>query len=132
MIKRILVVDDSPVARKMLIKCIPKDKGYEMLEAVNGQEGIDKFKEYEPEITFMDLTMPVLDGYAAIPEIRKMNATAIIIVMTADIQPKSISKVMGLGAFTLLKKPAKQNAIEDALTKAEQKLNSIPEKTNES
>ena len=119
MIKKILIVDDSPVARKMLKNSIPKDKGYEIFEATDGQDGIKKYQMLKPEVVFMDLTMPEVDGYTALEEIRKLNNKALIIVTTADVQPKSISNVMNLGAFTLLKKPAKAQIIEEALQKAE-------------
>ena len=122
MISKILIVDDSPVARKMLINSIPKDKGYEIFEATNGQEGVAKYQELNPDLVFMDLTMPVLDGYKATAKIIEFDKNAIIIVTTADIQPKSISNVMELGAFTLLKKPAKADSIVDAIEKVELKL----------
>jgi len=122
MISKILIVDDSPVARKMLKNSIPKDKGYEIFEATNGQEGINKYEELKPDLVFMDLTMPVLDGYKATAKIMELDKDAIIIVTTADIQPKSISNVMELGAFTLLKKPAKASSIIDAIEKVELKL----------
>ncbi len=122
MINKIMIVDDSPVARRMLKTSIPKNKGYEIFEAVNGQDGIEKFKSLKPDVIFMDLTMPILDGYKATEEIKKIDNNAIIIVTTADVQPKSIATVMELGAFTLLKKPAKAKSITEALDKAEQKL----------
>jgi two-component system, chemotaxis family, chemotaxis protein CheY len=122
MISKILIVDDSPVARKMLKNSIPKDKGYEIFEATNGQEGVTKYEELKPDLVFMDLTMPVLDGYKATAKIMELDKNAIIIVTTADIQPKSISNVMELGAFTLLKKPAKAESIVDAIEKVELKL----------
>ncbi len=121
-INRILIVDDSPVARKMLKTCIPKDKGYEIFEAGDGQEGIEKYQELKPDMVFMDLTMPVLDGYKATEEIRKFDKNAIIVVTTADVQPKSISSVMELGAFTLIKKPAKAGTIKETLEKIEIKI----------
>jgi len=122
MISKILIVDDSPVARKMLKNSIPKDKGYEIFEATNGQEGVAKYQELSPDLVFMDLTMPVLDGYKATAKIMELDKNATIIVTTADIQPKSISNVMELGAFTLLKKPAKAESIIDAIEKVELKL----------
>jgi two-component system chemotaxis response regulator CheY len=125
MIKKIMIVDDSPVARKMLKTCIPKDKGYEIFEAENGMDGVQKFQELKPDVIFMDLTMPVLDGYGALEQIIKLDKNAIVIVTTADIQPKSIETVMELGAFTLLKKPAKAKTIQDALAKAELKMKEI-------
>ncbi|MBF0118731.1 MAG: response regulator [Desulfobacterales bacterium] len=126
MIKKILIVDDSPVARKMLKKCIPDNKGYEIFEATNGQEGVNKYQEIRPDVTIMDLTMPVLDGYGATAQIKKFDKNAIIIVMTADIQRQSITKALELGAFTLIKKPpAKKESIEAALEKAEMKIQQI-------
>ncbi|MEW6079963.1 MAG: response regulator [Thermodesulfobacteriota bacterium] len=119
MIRKILIVDDSPVARKMLKNSIPKNKGYEIFEATDGQDGIKKFQMLKPDVVFMDLTMPGVDGYQALEEIRSFDSKAMVIVTTADVQPKSISSVMERGAFTLLKKPAKANIIEDALNKAE-------------
>ncbi len=119
MIRKILIVDDSPVARKMLKNSIPKNKGYEIFEATDGQDGIKKYQMLKPDIVFMDLTMPGVDGYTALEEIRGFDNNAMVIVTTADVQPKSISNVMERGAFTLLKKPAKANVIEDALNKAE-------------
>ena len=119
MIRKILIVDDSPVARKMLKNSIPKNKGYEIFEATDGQDGIKKFQMLKPDVVFMDLTMPGVDGYTALEEIRSLDSNAMVIVTTADVQPKSISNVMERGAFTLLKKPAKANIIEEALNKAE-------------
>lgn len=119
MIQKILIVDDSPVARKMLKNSIPKNKGYEIFEATDGQDGLKKYQLLKPDVVFMDLTMPEMDGYTAMEEIRKMDNKAFIIVTTADVQPKSISNVMNLGAFTLLKKPAKAQIIEEALEKVE-------------
>lgn len=119
MIRKILIVDDSPVARKMLKNSIPKNKGYEIFEATDGQDGIKKFQMLKPDVVFMDLTMPGVDGYTALEEIRNIDSNAMVIVTTADVQPKSISTVMERGAFTLLKKPAKANIIEEALNKAE-------------
>ncbi|MCP4369288.1 MAG: response regulator, partial [Deltaproteobacteria bacterium] len=61
MTKKLLIVDDSPIARKMTKKIIPNKEDFEVFEATNGLEGLNKFKEISPDITFMDLTMPVMD-----------------------------------------------------------------------
>lgn len=131
MANKILIIDDSQVARRMLKTCIPKNNGYEIFEAIDGQDGIDKYKEVKPDIVFMDLTMPVLNGYKAIEMIMEMDNSAVIIVTTADIQPKSISRAMALGAFTVLKKPAKASSIQDAIAKAEMKIEKRRGNSNE-
>jgi len=120
MARKILIVDDSPISRKMLKSCIPKDDEPEFYEAGDGLAGLERFREIEPDITFLDLTMPVMDGVQALEEMKKHNAGAVIIVATADIQVKSIEKVMGLGAFLVLKKPPTKESVKDALLKADE------------
>jgi two-component system chemotaxis response regulator CheY len=122
MIEKILIVDDSPVSRKIMKSCIPEDKGFELFEAGDGQSGIDKYQQINPELTFMDLTMPVMDGMQALQEIIKIDPKAVVIVCTADVQMKTIFKVMNLGALMVVRKPINKQAIEDALRKAEDKL----------
>jgi two-component system, chemotaxis family, chemotaxis protein CheY len=122
MIKKILIVDDSPISRKMLKSCIPKDRGYEFFEAGDGLAGVEAYKVGQPDVTFMDLTMPVMDGASATEEIRKFDPNATIIVCTADIQAKSISNVLSLGAMMVVKKPPTKETVEDALSQAEERI----------
>jgi two-component system, chemotaxis family, chemotaxis protein CheY len=122
MIKKILIVDDSPISRKMLKSCIPKDRGYEFFEAGDGMAGVEAYKEVRPDVTFMDLTMPVMDGASATEEIRKSDPNATIIVCTADIQAKSICNVLSLGAMMVVKKPPTKETVGDALSQAEERI----------
>jgi two-component system chemotaxis response regulator CheY len=122
MIKKILIVDDSPIARKIMKTCLPKDREYELFEATNGKEGIDKYLSVQPDLTFMDLTMPELDGYKATEEIKKLDKNAMIVAATADIQPKSLERIMVLGAFTILKKPPRKSSLVEVLEKVETQL----------
>lgn len=119
MAERILVVDDSPISRKMLKSCFPKDREFQFLEAGDGLSGLNSFIEHEPEITFLDLTMPVMDGVEALEKMKAHDPDAKIIVATADIQAKSIEKVMGLGALLVLKKPPTKDSVRDALAQAD-------------
>jgi len=114
----ILIVDDSPIARKMLKSCLPKDQGLEYHEAGDGKEGFEKYQELNPDVTFMDLTMPVMTGYESIEKIIEFDKDALIIVVTADVQMKAIKTVMDSGAFMVLRKPLKKEEINMALDKA--------------
>ena len=114
----ILIVDDSPIARKMLKSCLPKDQGFEYHEAGDGKQGFEKYQELNPDVTFMDLTMPVMTGYEAIEKIIEFDKDALIIVVTADVQMKAIKTVMDSGAFMVLRKPLKKEEITQALNKA--------------
>lgn len=118
MSKKILIVDDSPISRKMLKSCIPKDRDYEFFEAGDGLAGLEMFKEIGPHITFMDLTMPVMDGAQSLEEIKKFDDNAVVIVCTADVQTKSLENVMRLGALLLIKKPPTKESVQEALSKA--------------
>nr|MBF0222669.1 response regulator [Desulfobulbaceae bacterium] len=122
MTRKILIVDDSPISRKMLKSRFPKEQTYDFYEAGDGLAGFELYKEIRPDITFMDLTMPVMDGPTAIAEIRKFDPNALIIVSTADIQIKSLSLVMDLGALMVLKKPPSSESVLDALTQSEEQL----------
>ena len=118
MIKKILIVDDSPVARAIVKKCLPKDRDFELTEANNGQEGIQKFKEVRPDLTFLDLTMPVMDGFGALKAIKEEDNLAVVMVLSSDIQIKTVEKVVTLGADMVIPKPPSAESIQEALTKA--------------
>ena len=118
MIKKILIVDDSSVARAIVNKCLPKDRDFELTETSNGQEGVQKFKEVRPNLTFLDLTMPVMDGFDALKAIKEEDNLAVVMVLSSDIQKKTVEKVVTLGADMVIPKPPSAESIQEALTKA--------------
>lgn len=120
-ISKILIVDDSPISRRMLKSTIPKEPAYEFYEAENGLQGLEKYQEVRPELTFMDLTMPVMDGITSVQEITKVDSSACIVVLTADIQAKMIMSAYQAGAFLVLRKPATKEMIQDTLKKVEER-----------
>ncbi len=118
MINKILIVDDSPISRRMLKSCIPKEPCYEFYEAGDGLAGFELFREVRPDVTFMDLTMPVMDGTESLQAIMQLDDKAVVIVCTADVQIKSIIKVTDLGAFHVIRKPPTKEGVQEALQKA--------------
>ncbi len=122
MIKKILIVDDSPVSIKILKSCIPKDRGYELFDALNGQIGLDMFKQMKPDLTFMDLTMPVMNGFDALQEIMKLDQRAMVVIATADVQIKAIARAHDLGAFSVVKKPPTKENIAAVIAEVEDAL----------
>ena len=66
---RILVVEDN-VQNRMLVKDVLEFYGHEIIEAEDGQEGIDMAKKYKPDLVLMDIQMPVMDGFTAVKIIR--------------------------------------------------------------
>ena len=122
MIKKILIIDDSPVARKILKSCIPKDPEYEFFEAGDGLAGLEKFKESDPDLTFMDITMPVMGGLECLEAIMQFDQRARIVMCTADIQIKSLERALNLGALNILKKPPSKESVEKILSEVSQKV----------
>ncbi|MBF0342739.1 MAG: response regulator [Nitrospirae bacterium] len=114
---KILLVDDSKASRYGLRNWLSKEDGVEIFEAGDGLEGVERFKEHQPDITFLDLTMPVMDGFTALEEMRKVDPAAIVVVLTADVQKKTTQRVEELGAFMVLKKPPVKENIIDAFYK---------------
>jgi two-component system chemotaxis response regulator CheY len=110
---KILIVDDSMAARMLMKGFFSDENSFMILEAENGERAVDIYKRESPDITFLDLTMPVMDGFEALRLIREYDPGAIVIIITADIQKKSVERAMELGAYTVVKKlPAKETIIE--------------------
>jgi len=122
MIRKILIVDDSPVSIKIIKSCLPKDRTYEVYAAADGKIGVEVFKQVKPDLTFMDLTMPVMNGFEALQEIMKLDSRAMVVVATADVQIKAIARALDLGAFSVVKKPPTKENIAAAISAVEEAL----------
>ena len=106
---KVLVVDDTPLNVKMLADVLTF-KGYQVVTAAGGQEGLAKVKSEMPDIVLLDVMMPDLDGYAVCRAIRADPATAILpVVMVTALDP-SQERIKGLeaGADDFLAKPINQ------------------------
>ena len=115
---KILTVDDKPINRQLLFKLL-SPLGFEMKEASNGQEAITIWDEWEPHLIWMDMRMPVMDGYDATKHIKsttKGNATAII-ALTASVLEEEKAIVISAGCDDFLRKPFAEHTIFDALAK---------------
>jgi len=111
-----LVTDDSKLARMTLIKSLTSFiNNDEILQATNGKEALDIVNEHKPNIIFLDLTMPEMDGYEAIPKILEINQHTKIVVVSADIQAKAKKMVMDLGATLHVQKPINTQTMQEIL-----------------
>ena len=115
--KKILIVDDSAAARMFLKACIPTEHGYLLFEATDGEDAVSKYREVRPDITFLDLTMPELDGYGVLQKIRDINNDAVVVVLSSNIQKKSVERVKDAGAFDFIHKPPTNEKIHGVLEK---------------
>jgi len=73
------------------------------------------YHEGKAEVIFLDLTMPVLDGFQTLEKLKREDANAVVIVISADIQPQAQQRVRELGASAFVKKPITPEAMQKAL-----------------
>jgi two-component system chemotaxis response regulator CheY len=108
---KILIVDDSKTSRRFLRNML-EEAGHQIVgEAVNGQEGIDKYKQLKPDLVTMDITMPVLDGIEAVGEIMEYDADAKVIMVTAAGQKTNMVEALKRGAADFIQKPFESEVI---------------------
>jgi DNA-binding NarL/FixJ family response regulator len=111
---KVLVVDDSKLARLSLIKTVKNiEPATEFFEAENGEIAIEVFKRESPRVVFLDLTMPVMDGYEALKEIMKIDPEAQVVVVSADIQSEAREKVISSGAKNMCPKPINDEKMQN-------------------
>lgn len=114
---KILIVDDSKTSRKFLRNML-EQAGHEIVaEAVNGAEGVEKFKIYRPDITTMDITMPVLGGIDAVKDIIEIDPDAKIIMVTAAGQKANMIEALKKGAADFIQKPFDMDVIVNTIEK---------------
>lgn len=112
----VLICDDSSFARKQMKRALPEGWDVEVTFAGNGLEGLDAIRAGKGEVVFLDLTMPELDGYGVLEQIRKEDLPAMVIVVSGDIQPDAQDRVQKLGAMAFIKKPIDQAKATEVLT----------------
>jgi|SRR5690554_993088 len=114
---RVLVVDDAAFMR-MMIKDILKKGGFEVVgEAEDGMKAVEKFKELQPDLVTMDITMPEMDGIAAVKEIRKMDPNAVIVMCSAMGQQAMVIDAIQAGAKDFVVKPFQPDRVLEAIRK---------------
>lgn len=108
---KILIVDDSRTSRRLL-RGLLEEIGHEIIgEAVNGLDGIEKYKELKPDIVTMDITMPEMDGISALEKIRTEDKSAKVIMISAAGQKNKIIEAVKLGASDFIQKPFERELI---------------------
>ena len=114
---KILIVDDSRTSRKML-RNILESNGHEIIdEAVNGQEGVQKFQALKPDVVTLDITMPVVDGVEALKMIKALDPESKVVMVTAAGQKNKLIECIKAGANEFLTKPFEQQEIVDVINK---------------
>ncbi|MEM9538432.1 MAG: ATP-binding protein [Cyanobacteria bacterium P01_E01_bin.42] len=115
---RLLVVDDKPINRQLLLKLLAPF-GLSLKEARNGKEAITVWEEWQPHLIWMDLRMPIMDGYEAarIIQTAAVRKNTKIIAITASVLEEEKAVVLAAGFTDFIRKPFRENDIFQALAK---------------
>jgi CheY-like chemotaxis protein len=138
---RILIVDDKVDNRQLLIQLL-NPLGFELREAANGEEAINLFENWQPHFIWMDIQMPIMDGYQATQHIKAKNAQSqevVIIALSASTFENENENALSAGCDDFLRKPFREASIFDLMKKhlgvryVYEKTDNLPEtkKTNQ-
>lgn len=112
---KVLIVDDSLIIRKK-INTILQKLGHEgVFDATNGQEAIDAYAKYKPDLVTMDITMPDMDGITAVKKIMLQDASAKIIMVTSHGQEDMVIQSIQAGAVGYMLKPITEEKLAQAI-----------------
>ncbi len=118
--KRILIIDDEELALSLLKKIL-ENEGYEVVEALDGQRGLDLFKESPTDLVITDIVMPVKDGLSTIMELRNINKDLPVIAISGGgtiAKERYLTVASYLNVLTIPKPFTKEeivNAVKDLL-----------------
>ena len=115
---RVLIVDDAAFMRMMLRDILSKN-GFEIVgEAENGKIAVQMYEELKPDVVTMDITMPEMDGIAAVKEIKTTYPDAKVVMVSAMGQQAIVIEAIRSGAADFIVKPFQPDRVLEALGKA--------------
>jgi CheY-like chemotaxis protein len=115
---RLLIAEDEDVNRRFLVKLL-NSSGFEVREAINGEQAIAVWETWQPHLIFMDMRMPVLNGLDATQRIKAMpqGKRTVIIMITASAFEEDRNAALSQGCDDFIHKPVRENQIFESLQK---------------
>jgi PAS domain S-box-containing protein len=107
---RLLIVEDRDENRQLLVKLL-EPLGFELRQAANGREAIDQWESFAPHLIWMDLRMPVMDGYEATRQIKSQQQATIILALTASAFEEERAAAIAAGCDDFIRKPFREEEI---------------------
>ncbi len=115
---KVLVVDDA-IFMRATIKRILEENGHSIVaEASTGVEAVEKFAEVKPDVVILDITMPEMDGIAALKRIKIIEPKAKIIICSALGQKDKVVEAIKEGALSFIVKPFKEEKLVEVVEQA--------------
>ena len=112
---KLMIVDDSNIIRNKITRAHNQSKFQLVATATNGVEAIEQFKQTQPDVVTMDLTMPEMDGIECITQLIELNPDVAILVVSALSDKATGIEALQLGARGFLLKPFTEQELESAL-----------------
>lgn len=117
---KIMIVDDAAFLRAMLKEILVQGGHEVVVEASNGEEAIEQYRRFRPELVTMDITMPFMEGVQALQEIRRIDPEARVIMCSAVSQRQTIVEAFQSGAKDFIVKPFQSVRVLEAVQRATQ------------
>jgi len=115
--KKILITDDALFMR-VTLKNLLVNNGYDVVgEAINGKEAVERYSTHHPDVVFMDITMPIMDGIAATRAIKARDPNANVIMCTAMGQKNLVMEAIQAGAKDFIVKPFSPERVLESIIK---------------
>jgi len=118
---KVLVCDDSSLIRKKL-KDLLMSMDCEVFEGVNGNEGVDMYKQIQPDVVFMDIVMPESDGLEALAQIKSYEPNAKVIMLSSIGTSSKLVQALKHGAMDFIQKPYTVEQISKVITDIKQSM----------
>ncbi|PSW21437.1 response regulator [Photobacterium sanctipauli] len=116
-LRNVLICDDSPVVHKAMAKYLSHYSELSLHYAEDGEQAIECLVNNQIDVLFLDLTMPVMDGFEVLQRLPVSKHETHVIVLSADVQKEAIERCLALGANSFLSKPFNQPQLATALSK---------------
>lgn len=114
---KIFICDDSLLIRKKLKQSLELFGQFEIVEISNGREAVDAYKVHKPDLVFMDVVMPEVDGIEALTLIREFDNTAYVVIVSSTGTQSNFKKAIDAGAADFIQKPWKDSQIHSIVEK---------------
>lgn len=108
---KILICDDSAVARKLISRSIVRETSLHLIEAQDGYEALTILAEQNIDVLFLDLTMPIMDGFEVLESLPVSNYPTQVVIISGDVQQEAKQRCLDLGAIDFIAKPLSEEQV---------------------
>lgn len=112
---KLLVCDDSALTRRRMVNYLTSLGYTDVIEATNGIEAVERYKEHRPDGVFLDIIMPEKDGIEVVKELIEFDPNAKIIMASSVGTQGNLKTALSLGACDFIQKPVTEEALESVI-----------------